>query len=254
MHNNTEMVDVLNISIHNISSHDLLKRLEEGFVVTPNVDHLMQLQNDKEFYDLYQKAEWIVCDSKLVQWSSKFLGRGIIEKISGSDFFPAFYNYHQKNDKIKIFLLGAAEGVANKAKNIINNKIGRNIIVDAMSPTFGFEKNEEECMQIIERINNTQATVLAVGVGAPKQEKWIFKYKDQMPNVKIFMAIGATIDFEAGNVKRAPRWMSSTGIEWLYRLVSEPRRLWKRYLVEDMPFFWLIIKQKLGLYKNPWKS
>ena len=95
---------------------------------------------------------------------------------------------------------------------------------------------------------------LAVGVGAPKQEKWILKYKDLMPNVKIFMAIGATIDFEAGNVKRAPQWMSRYGLEWLYRLLSEPSRLWKRYLVDDLPFFWLILKQRFGWYRNSFEK
>ena len=97
----------------------------------------------------------------------------------------------------------------------------------------------------------TGATVLAVGDGAPKQEKWICKYKDRMPNVRIFLAIGATIDFEAGNVSRAPKWMSDTGLEWLYRLVMEPNRLWRRYLLEDPLFFWLVLKQKLNLYAAP---
>ena len=100
-------------------------------------------------------------------------------------------------------------------------------------------------------INQSEATVLAVGVGAPKQEKWIYKYKNFLPNIKIFLAIGATIDFEAGNIKRAPKIVSNLGFEWLYRLLSEPKRLWKRYLVDALPFFWLILQQKLNLYKKP---
>ena len=92
---------------------------------------------------------------------------------------------------------------------------------------------------------------MAIGVGAPKQEKWICKYKHKLPNIKIFLAIGATIDFEAGNIKRAPKWMSDIGLEWLHRLLSEPKRLWKRYLIEDLPFLWLILEQKLNLYKLP---
>jgi exopolysaccharide biosynthesis WecB/TagA/CpsF family protein len=100
-------------------------------------------------------------------------------------------------------------------------------------------------------INKSEATVLAIGVGAPKQEKWIYKYKNRLAKINFFFAIGATIDFEADNVKRAPRWMSEIGFEWLYRLFSEPHRLWKRYLVEDLPFFWLILKQKFNLYTIP---
>jgi N-acetylglucosaminyldiphosphoundecaprenol N-acetyl-beta-D-mannosaminyltransferase len=162
-----------------------------------------------------------------------FLGTPLKEKISGSDLFPAFYEYHKNNEDIKIFLLGAREGVALEAQKKINSKIGRPIIVGAHSPSFGFEKDEEECSKMIELINQSGATVLAVGVGAPKQEKFICKYKDKLPNIKIFLAIGATIDFEAGNIKRAPKWVSEAGLEWLYRLLSEPKRLWKRYLVPD---------------------
>ena len=84
-----------------------------------------------------------------------------------------------------------------------------------------------------------------VRVGSPKQEKWIFNYKSYLPNIKIFLPIGAAIDFEAGRISRAPKWVSAIGGEWLYRLLLEPRRLWKRYLVDDLPFFFLILKQKL---------
>ena len=247
-------INILNCEIDNLTLNEFLEHLQEGIIITPNVDHLIMLQKDKEFYNLYKKADHVVCDSKLVQLASKFLGTPIIEKISGSDLFPAFYNYHKNNEEIKIFLLGAMNGVAQKAAENINNHVGRKIVVDYLSPSYGFEKNEQECQQIIEQVNNSSGTVLAVGVGAPKQEKWIMKYKDQMPNVKIFMAIGASIDFEAGNVKRAPKWISEVGLEWLYRLISEPKRLWKRYLVDDIPFFWLILKQKIDLYKNPWEK
>ena len=245
-------INILNCEIDNLTLSEFLNSLQEGVVITPNVDLLIKLQYDKKFYEHFQEADYVICDSKLVQIASKFLGTPILEKISGSDLFPAFYNYHKDNKEIKIFLLGAMDGVAQKAAENINNHIEREIIVDYFSPSYGFEKNEQECQTIIQQINNSDATVLAVGVGSPKQEKWIMKYKNQMPNVKIFMAIGATIDFEAGNIIRAPKWMSTTGLEWLYRLLSEPKRLWKRYLVDDIPFFWLILKQKLGLYKNPW--
>lgn len=245
------MPRILNINLDNLTLRDFLAELKEGFVVTPNADHLIKLQKDKRFYEIYQNADYVVCDSTIVWWSSIFLGTPIVEKISGSDFFPAFCNFHKENKDIRIFLLGAAEGVAQQAALNINEKIGRKIIVDYRSPSFGFEKNKQECVDIVEHINASNATVLAVGVGTPKQEKWIAKYKEQLPKIKIFLAIGATIDFEAGHKKRAPIWISKAGLEWMYRLLLEPKRLWKRYIVNDMPFLWLIIKQKLELYKNP---
>lgn len=248
---NLNKIKLLNIEINNIKLNDLLTNLHEGFIVTPNIDHLIKLQKDKTFYNIYNLADYVLCDSRILQFASFFLKTPISEKISGSDLFPAFYHYHKKNKKIKIFLLGASEGVANKAKNNINKKTNSNIIVGSHSPSFGFENDKLECEYIISLINQSKANVLAVGVGAPKQEKWIALHKDKMPNIKIFMAIGATIDFEAGNIKRAPKIMSKIGLEWLYRFFCEPKRLWKRYFVDDLPFFWLILKQKLGFYKDP---
>ena len=246
-------VNVLNVSIDNFSITELFEKLdcEGGVVFTPNVDHLIKLQYDRDFYEAYNKSSYRVCDSQILMYASKFLGTPIKEKISGSDLFPAFYRYHENSENIKIFLLGAAVGIAKQAQEKINKKMGREIVVEALSPSFGFEKNEEECEAIIEAINQSGATVLAIGVGAPKQEKWLVKYRSQLTHVKIFLAIGATIDFEAGCKARSPKWMSEVGIEWLYRLLSEPRRLWKRYLIEGLPFFRLILEQKLGFYKMP---
>ncbi|HLO51517.1 MAG TPA: WecB/TagA/CpsF family glycosyltransferase [Kamptonema sp.] len=251
-----KMIDVLNVSIHNLSTAELLDRLgcDGGVVFTPNVDHLMKLQKDQEFYEAYQLANYRVCDSKIVMYASKFLGKPLQEKISGSDFFPAFYNHYKQDKNVKIFLLGAAEGVAEKARRQINAKVGRNMVVASYSPSFGFERNAEECDKIVDLINQSGATVLAIGVGAPKQEKWINLYKDRLKNIKVFLAIGATIDFEAGCRDRSPKWMSEVGLEWLHRLLSEPQRLWKRYLLEGLPFFWLIFQQKLKLYKTPFAS
>ncbi len=243
-------VNILNISVDNIFCGDLLQNLkkEGGFVVTPNVDHLIKLQKDPELYNVYVNADYTVCDSQILMWLSRFLGTPIKEKISGSDLLPALYQNFKNDEDIKIFLLGGVKGAAIKAQNNINAKVGRDIVIDTYCPDFGFENNEEECQKIVNLINQSGATLLAVGLGAPKQEKWIYKYRNQMPKVKIFLAIGAAIHFESGFASRAPKWISHNGLEWLYRLLSEPHRLWKRYLVESWPFFWLILQQKLGIY------
>ncbi|MCB2220165.1 MAG: WecB/TagA/CpsF family glycosyltransferase [Bacteroidetes bacterium] len=246
-----ERLRILNILVDNITKQELLEQFTEGVLITPNVDHLMKLQRDKEFYQIYQKADYVTVDSQIVKMAMKFLGTPVKEVITGSGFLPSFYTYHKDNPDMRIFLLGAAPGVADIAMQKINEKVGRDIVVGAYSPSFGFEKNEEECQKIINMLNNSPANVLVVGVGAPKQEKWIYKYKQKLENIKIYLAIGATIDFEAEKVKRAPVIMQKLAIEWLYRLVKEPRRLWRRYIVEDMPFFALILKQKRGKYVNP---
>ncbi|MFN3557373.1 MAG: WecB/TagA/CpsF family glycosyltransferase [Bacteroidales bacterium] len=247
----TSRVKLLNIEIDNLTRNELLARLQKGVVITPNADHLVKLQKDKEFYDIYQKAEFIVLDSTVLFRAMKFLGTPVKEVITGSDLFPAFYQYHKNNEDIKIFLLGAGPGVAQTALEKINSKVGREMVVGCFSPSFGFEKRPEECNEIIKVIRQSGANVVAVGLGAPKQEKWIYASKDQLPEVDIYLAIGATIDFEAGNVKRAPAFFRRNALEWLYRLFSEPGRLWKRYLVDDLPVFRLLYKQKRGSYVNP---
>lgn len=242
---------ILNIDVLNITRQQLLENLHEGVLITPNLDHLIKLQKDKDFYDCYKKAEWVVCDSNILRLFSKLLKTPFVEAIPGSSFFTSYYMYHKDDADCKIFLLGAKEGVAAKAMERINAKVGRQIVVGAYSPSFGFEKNEEECKEIVNIINKSGANVVLVGVGAPKQEKWIMKWKQLMPGVKVWMALGATIDFEAGNVKRAPKIYQKLAMEWLYRFTREPKRLFHRYFVDDMKFFWYFGKQLLGIYKDP---
>ena len=249
-----EQVKILSLFFNNLSQAELLAQFTEGVCFTPNVDHLMRLERDSEFFEVYKHADYRVCDSQILFYASRFLGTPIKQKISGSDFFPAFCQFHQGNPDINIYLLGGAEGSAPQAHQNINRRIGRNIVIGAHTPSFGFEQNEEECLTIVEEINRVSPTVLAVGVGAPKQEKWIVKYRHMMPSVKIFLAIGATIDFEGGNTNRAPQWISQAGLEWLYRVACEPKRLWHRYFVEDLPILWLILQQKLGLYTPPFSK
>ena len=225
--------------------------MHEGVLITPNVDQLVKLQYDKEFHDICQQAEWVVCDSKILYLLSKLLKHPLPEAIPGSSFFTAYYMYHKNNPNCKIFLLGAMDGVAQKAMERINEKVGRTIVVGAYSPSYGFEKKEEENLAIYDMINKSDANVVLVGVGCPKQEKWIFKHKKQMPNVDIWMALGATIDFEAGNVKRAPQIFQKLAMEWFYRFLMEPKRMFKRYFIDDMLFFYYFAKQLLGIYKNP---
>lgn len=240
-------VNILGASVQNISREQLLERLDCGVLFTPNVDQIMRMRKDREYREIFHRADFRVCDSKIVQLASRFLGTPLKEKISGSDFFPIYCAHHAGNPEVRIFLLGAGPGVAAEALRRINLRLGSELVIGAHSPSFGFERNPAESDSIVDMINRSGATVVAVGLGAPKQEKWIMAHRARMPRVRVFMAIGATLDFEAGNIERAPEWMSAWALEWMFRLLKEPRRLWRRYLVDDMPFLWLIVKQRLGL-------
>jgi len=247
-------VQILNIGLDNLSDRHLLEVLKKGFVLTPNIDHLVRLQKDFEFYQIYQSADWIICDSQILSFCSRFLPGPTLTAIPGSSFFTEFCLYHKHNENIRIFLMGSALGVAEMAKIKINERIGRSIVVGACSPSFGFESNVAECNQLVGQINSSKANVLVVGVGSPKQEKWIYNYKHKLGNIDIFLPLGATIDFEAGFKKRAPKVVQKAGFEWLFRIFQEPRRLSRRYFIDDLPFFSYFLKQILGKYKNPFNE
>ena len=241
---------ILNAEILSLSFRELLMQLERGVLITPNVNHLVQLQHDRELYDIYRRAEWVVCDSRVLYLCSKLLRIPIKEPIPGSSFFHAYYQLHRDDDDCRIFLLGAKSG-AEVAMERINRSVGRQMVVGAISPSMGFECNGEENENICRCIRESGATVVVVGVGCPKQEKWINKYRVFLPGVRLWMALGATIDFEAGNERRAPLLVQRLCLEWFYRLLQAPRKRFRRYLVDDPKFFWYFGKQLVGTYKNP---
>lgn len=238
---NTE-VDNLNMQEAVEAIDNLIKRKRPSYVVTPNVDHIVKLENDIEFQEVYKDADLILTDGMPLIWISKMKGNPIKEKVSGSDLFPKVCELATKKG-YSIFLLGAAEGVADKAAENLTEKFEGLKIAGTYSPSYGFEKNEDEIRNIIEMINDVKPDILAVGLGAPKQEKFIHQYRDEL-KVPVSLAIGASIDFEAGNIDRAPKWMQKYGFEWFYRLCKEPRRMFKRYLIDDLKILNIIIKYK----------
>ena len=243
-------INILGIEFDNLSRQELLESLKKGFIITPNVDHVMKLRSDPDFVSIHGEADFTVCDSQIMMFASKFLGKPLKAKLSGSDLFPWFCDHHRDNEAVTIFLMGGQPGVAKQAKNRINSRIGREIVVGEYSPPYGFEHDPAECERMIEVIKRSGATVVAACLGSPKQEKWITAYRDRLPDVDIFMGVGAVVDFEAGTKPRAPQFVSRLGLEWLYRLVIEPRRLWRRYLIEDMPFLGLVLAEKLKQLKS----
>ncbi|MCI6690969.1 MULTISPECIES: WecB/TagA/CpsF family glycosyltransferase [unclassified Clostridium] len=239
----------LNIEIDNLSMDEsidyidkLIKRKKNSYVVTPNVDHIVKLENDSEFLEVYNNADLVLTDGMPLVWISKFLKTPIKEKVSGSDLFPKVCKLADEKG-YSIFLLGAAEGIAIKAAENLKNKYKNLNIVGTFSPSYGFEKSKSEIEEIIKKVNEVKPDILAVGLGAPKQEKFIYKYKNKL-NVPISLAIGASIDFEAGNIERAPKWMQKSGLEWFYRFLKEPKRMFKRYFIDDLKIIKVLIKYR----------
>lgn len=242
---------ILNIEVDDLTLQEFLEQFDAGFVVTPNVDHLVMLQSRPDFLEVYRRADFATVDSQIVKWALGFLGTPVKARLSGSDVFPAFCNFHGHDPEVKIFLLGGRDDVAEAAARRINARIGRPMVVGWRSPSLSFVTDEHEVTDVIAQIEASGANVLAVGLGAPKQELWIDTHRHRLPSIRRFMAVGATLDFEAGKMQRAPALVSQAGMEWLHRLLSEPGRLWHRYLVRDPKFLWLVLLQRFGLYRDP---
>jgi N-acetylglucosaminyldiphosphoundecaprenol N-acetyl-beta-D-mannosaminyltransferase len=244
---------MLNVWVDNLSMKQLMAKLDHGVVFTLNPQHLYYLQRNRDFYEAYRQADFITSDSKYVYWGLAWVGRRIQEKVSGSDLVPAYCAHHRNNPAVRVFLLGAGPGIARKAMEAINAREGREVVVGAHSPSMNFVNDEGEIASVIRMINDCSPTCLIIGLSAPKQEVWITRYRSAMPSVKIYMGVGATIDYQAGVVKRAPRWMTRVGLEWFYRITTEPRRYWRRYL-GDLEYFWLLLLDGLGLYRSPMRT
>lgn len=239
----------LNVYIDDISFDDAIDRIidmaktaSKQYVVTPNVDHIIKIEKDMLFRKIYERADLIVTDGTPLLWVAESMGYPIKEKIAGSDMFPRICERAAK-EGLTMFFLGAEEGVAVKAKENLTNKYPGLNVLDCYSPPLGFEKNKKELEKIFEIVNKANADILVLSLGSPKQEKFMYNNMDRL-NFKVALPFGAAMDFEAGHVKRAPLWMRKNGLEWFYRFLLEPGRLFRRYFIDDIKIFWIAWKYR----------
>ncbi|UKS29212.1 WecB/TagA/CpsF family glycosyltransferase [Paenibacillus sp. HWE-109] len=251
-------VTMFDVNFDNYDFLDLLAFMDErirqrshSYILTCNVDHLIKLRKDVEFQKVYSEAGAIVADGMPIIWASKMLRKPLKEKVSGSDLFAKLGEAFAKR-QYKLFFLGSAEGIPELAIKNLKLSFPALNIVGYYSPSYGFEKKAEENEQIVQMLIKAQPDIVFVGVGAPKQEKWI--YENYLAyQVPISIGVGATFDFLSGSVKRAPNIMQKTGFEWFWRLAQEPRRLWKRYLIHDSMFIvmlWMEWKKHFKLKRE----
>lgn len=246
---------LLNVWADDLSLAELLDRLDAdgGLVFTVNPDHLYHLQTNAAFAAAYRRADFITVDSHYVHAGMRWLGTAVREKITGSDLMPAYCRRHAANPAVRIFLLGAAPGVAQRARERINASAGRELVVGALGPSMRFVDDPAEIEAALALVRASGATALMVGLGAPKQEIWLARHRAALPGVRVLMGVGATIDYEAGEVRRAPVWMRKLGLEWAYRVLSEPRRYGMRYL-RNARFLWWMAQARAGQYQDPFPT
>ncbi len=202
-----------------------------GYIVTPNVDHVVQAERSDALAQAYDDASLSLVDGQPLIWLSRLLRQPLPEKISGSDFVPLLME-RAALEGWRIAFVGAAEGVGAKAAEVLREKHPTIQIVAVESPPFGFDQDPEESARVLERVRAARADLVVMALGCPKQELLMQRWRSELAPA-LGIGSGATLDFIAGNIPRAPSWMSKNGLEWLFRLLREPRRLAHRYLIRD---------------------
>lgn len=245
------MNDKVRILQTGVSRYDLSETMEqmssaieEGrklrIAVTP-VNCLLWARKNRELNAIYNSADIVTADGVPVVWASRLLSSPIKGRVTGLDLLPAFSEVSARKN-FSFFFLGAAEGVAEKLAGKLKSDYPGLRVAGTWSPPYREQFSDGENREMIDRVNRSGADVLWVSLTAPKQDLWIAQHFDKL-NVSVAIGVGAAFDVVAGNIPRAPSWMQRNGLEWLYRLLKEPGRLSKRYLVEAPQFIPLIFKQ-----------
>ncbi len=230
---NITMADAINIIDNTIIS----KERKKIFFVNP--DCMNKLYVDKQYFEILEKADYIFPDGIGISIACKKLGTPLIENVNGTDMLPFVCQLSQQKG-YKVFLFGAKVGIAEKMKKKLEQKYNNLQIVGCRDGYFDWDKDSET---IVEEINESKADILLVAFGVPLQEKWITNYHDKLKaNVQI--GVGGLFDFYSGQMNRAPKWMREIGMEWLYRLYKEPKRMWRRYIIGNPLFLYRVSKWK----------
>jgi N-acetylglucosaminyldiphosphoundecaprenol N-acetyl-beta-D-mannosaminyltransferase len=245
-------IELLGIKIDSLTMNEtidqIIRWIEKGdfsYAVTPNVDHMMKLQRDKSLREIYSKARLVLADGVPLVWASAILGKPLKERVNGTDLFERLCEVAADRG-YAVYLMGGNPGAAEAAAQVLKQRHQGLRIAGCDCPEYGFETSPNACKIVQERIALAKADILFVGLGAPKQERWIYKFGRES-GVAFAVGIGISFSLVGGEIKRAPKWMQRAGFEWLWRLGAEPRRLWKRYILEDMPFVALIGREWMRL-------
>ena len=241
----SERVTLMGCSVDNLSMEETLQTVE-GFIrtgrphqhVVVNVDKLVKASRDPELRRIINDCALVNVDGMPVVWASRLLGTPLKERVAGVDLFEALMQRAGEKGW-RVFLLGAREEVVSQVAATYQRKYPRLVLAGWRD---GYWKGEAEEAQVVEQIREARPDLLFVAISSPKKEQFHGRWQAEM-KVPFAMGVGGTFDVAIGRVKRAPAWMQKSGLEWFYRFLQEPRRMFRRYFIEDMAFFWLLIKE-----------
>lgn len=238
---------LLNTFVNNVSMNETIQAIEEmiaekkkSYIVAINVDVVLKIEHDQYLKKITDGADMVLVDGQPLVWISKWHKHPVKAKISGSDLVPKVCEVAAKKG-YTMYIIGGKVGIAEKAKKNLERQLPGINIVGTYAPPFGFEKDQKELDNINAMITAVHPDILVACFGCPKQEKWIYE-NYQKYDATVSICAGATVDFLAGNIDRAPKWMSDHGLEWFYRFTKEPKRLFKRYFIDDVEILNLVRK------------
>jgi len=245
-----ERIDFLGASIEPWTMQETVReiadRLDRGEFtqhVVVNVAKLITMRNDVALRAAISACEIVNADGMGVVWGARILGLSIPERVAGVDLFFQLLTLASERG-YPVYILGAKENVINSAVKKLRGMYPRLDIAGYHHGYFG-----EDEAAVVEEVRRSGAQMLFVAISSPKKEEFISKYREHL-GVKFAMGIGGTIDIVAGVTKRAPRWMQRLGLEWLYRVLQEPRRMWKRYLTTNSIYAWLLLREKFRSFAS----
>lgn len=242
-----QQTDLLNVRVDRVDFSAVMSQIRQAIqlrqprqLVTVNVDFIKLAKADANFRRLINTADISVADGMPLLWAARLIGAPLPERITGTDLVLGCAQLAAEEGH-RLFLLGAAPGVAEQAGAELQRRFPGLTICGAYAPPFGAWAEDED-RRIVERVRAARPDVLFVAFGAPRQDVWIREHMVEL-NVPVAAGVGGTLNFLAGKIRRAPQWMQDFGLEWLYRVAQEPGRLWKRYLLEDLPIFLQLLAQ-----------
>jgi len=237
-------INFLNIPIDAITMQETLQKVENTILLKKQIHHtvvnagkVVMMQTDKELEKSVVEADIINADGQAIVWAANLLGKKLPERVSGIDLMEELVKRSFEKG-YKCFFFGATEEVVTNLVDIYKKQYSENIIAGYRNGYF--EENQEE--EIANQIADSGANMLFVAITSPKKEIFLNKYKKQLKTVNFIMGVGGSFDVIAGKVNRAPLWMQNAGLEWLYRVMQEPKRMWKRYLIGNSKFIYLVLK------------
>jgi len=213
-----------------------------AYVITPNAQHVVLLEKDPRFRQVYRDADLVVPDGMSILIAARLYGRSLKERVTGVDIFQTLCARAAETG-LHVFLLGGRQGSAEKTASVLLDKFP-NLRISTYCPPWGFEQTAEGLEATASQVRAAAPDLLFVALGAPKQEYWIYEHGLRL-GVPICVGVGGTFEIVGGIVPRAPSWMRDAGFEWLYRLCAEPSRMWRRYLLGNVEFAWIVLKQGL---------